>query len=118
MAIFAIDFDGTIVEHKYPAIGKPKQCTVDFIKDLKIAGHTWTLLTMREGKYLEEALSFLSELGIKPDYVNDNPPELIEEFKCNPRKVYANYYLDDRNAFTVDLQILYFRHIVKDLERN
>ena len=30
----AIDFDGTLVEHKYPAIGKVKQQTINLLLNL------------------------------------------------------------------------------------
>ena len=53
---------------------------------------------MREGKLLDEAIAFLTDLGIAPDAANDNLPELCEAFKNNPRKVFANVYIDDHNA--------------------
>jgi 20S proteasome alpha/beta subunit len=31
--IYGIDFDGTIVEEKFPAIGKPNTVVVDFIRN-------------------------------------------------------------------------------------
>ena len=109
--IFAIDFDGTIVEHAYPNIGEVHEETLNFIYDLVREGHEWTLLTMREGDKLQEALDYLEVFGLKPNYVNDNPPCIKEEFSSNPRKVFAHAYLDDRNAFTYDLQIMFFRNV-------
>ena len=114
--LFAIDFDGTIVEHNYPDIGDPHKETIEFIKDLIAAGHEWTLLTMREGEKLQEALDFLKNYNITPNYVNDNPDYIKKEFNCNPRKVFAHSYLDDRNAFTYDRQIHFFRNIF-DIKR-
>lgn len=101
--IFAIDFDGTIVENKYPAIGKLNPLLEEFIRHLKRHGHTWILYTMREGKELNEALEFLAMHNLLPDYVNDNVPELIREFGCNPRKVFAHFYIDDHNVNGVAL---------------
>lgn len=109
--IFAIDFDGTIVDHAYPEIGELHEEAFNFISDLVRDGHEWTLLTMREGTKLKEALDFLELHGLKPNYVNDNPPSIKCDFGCNPRKVFAHAYIDDRNAFTYDLQILFFRQI-------
>lgn len=106
--IFAIDFDGTIVDNRYPAIGSLRQDTANFIKHLKAHGHTWILWTMREGETLYDALEFLAINGITPDYVNDNVPELKEEFGCNPRKVFAHYYIDDHNVGGVDLPTYLF----------
>lgn len=37
--IYAIDFDGTIVENKFPQIGELNQHTADFIRHIKSAGH-------------------------------------------------------------------------------
>ena len=106
--IFAIDFDGTIVANRYPAIGKLKHDTANFIKQLKAHGHTWILWTMREGETLEDALDFLAMHDLLPDYVNDNVPELKKEFGSNPRKVFAHYYIDDHNVGGVDLPTYLF----------
>ena len=96
--IFAIDFDGTIVEHDFPRVGAPNLEMMKFIKELKKQGHTWILNTMREGEYLKYALSFMAMYDLLPDYVNDNTDELKEAFGNNPRKVFAHVYIDDRNA--------------------
>lgn len=61
-------------------------------------GDKWILYTMREGKELKKAYLFLKKLGITPDSVNDNLPELRKLFGNNPRKVFANVYIDDHNA--------------------
>ena len=105
--IFAIDFDGTIVEHKYPAIGELKRETAMFIRSLRKQGHTWILWTMREGVKLQEALDFLAIHDLLPDYVNDNVPELKAEFGNNPRKVFAHVYIDDHNAGGLYVPIKY-----------
>lgn len=96
--IYAIDFDGTIVENKYPDIGELNKEAYNFIKDLKERGNKWILYTMREGKLLEEACLFLKKFNIEPNAVNDNLPEMKEFFKNNPRKIFANVYIDDHNA--------------------
>lgn len=96
--IYGIDFDGTIVEEAFPEIGKPIEKTVKFIKALKARGDHWILITMREGKVLREAVKFLYDIGIPPDMVNDNLPERKEKWGNNPRKIYADIYIDDHNA--------------------
>lgn len=96
--IYGIDFDGTIVEEKFPAIGKPIARVVEFIRDLQAKGHKWVLITMREGKYLDDALEWLKAQGLTPDAVNDNLPERVAKWGNNPRKVYADIYIDDHNA--------------------
>jgi len=53
---------------------------------------------MREGVYLEEAVLFLKNIHLHPDAVNDNLPEMCSFYGNNPRKVFANVYIDDHNA--------------------
>ena len=101
--IYGIDFDGTIVEEKFPGIGKPIGCVLDFIRDLQARGHKWILITMREGKYLDDAVAWLKTQGLTPDAVNDNLPERIEKWGNNPRKIYADIYIDDHNAGGIHL---------------
>lgn len=96
--IYAIDFDGTIVENAFPGIGKLKLGAYTFIHELKRRGDKWILYTMREGVHLERALEYLREIDLVPDAVNDNLPEIKEFYGNNPRKVFANIYIDDHNA--------------------
>ena len=96
--IYAIDFDGTIVENKFPKIGEIKPEAEQFIRELQKRGDKWILYTMREGEYLDAALSFLREHDLTPDAANDNLPEMCEFYHNNPRKIFANVYIDDHNA--------------------
>lgn len=119
--IYGIDFDGTIVEEKFPEIGKPIERVVDFIRDLQAKGHKWVLITMREGKYLDDAVEWLESQGIAPDAVNDNLPERIAMWGNNPRKIYADIYIDDHNAGGVQLPIISNLNFIKSAvwgERN
>ena len=96
--IYAIDFDGTIVSNRFPAIGNLNMEAYRFIKQLQERGDKWILYTMREGAYLEDAVRYLEQLHLHPDAVNDNLPEMCEFYGNNPRKVFANVYIDDHNA--------------------
>jgi len=97
--IYSVDFDGTIVEHRFPAIGKLKEEALKFLQKVQESQNdVWILNTMREGKKLEEAVSFLHSVGLFPDAVNDNLEEVKAEWGNNPRKIYADVYIDDRNA--------------------
>lgn len=96
--IFAIDFDGTIVTENWPDIGPLKPEAEQFIRNIRKQGHQWILLTMRQDRHLQEALDFLKEHDLSPDCVNDNHPDRIREWGNNPRKVYADIYIDDHNA--------------------
>lgn len=88
----AIDFDGTLVKHEYPKIGKELPGAFNVLRRLQKGGHKLILLTMRSGKELEEAVNFCAEKGIKFWAVNDNP---TQSSWTSSRKVYANMYIDD-----------------------
>lgn len=45
---------------------------------------------------METAVEFCRSYGLEFDAVNENLPEIIEYFGSDCRKVYANYYIDDR----------------------
>ena len=62
--IIAIDFDGTIVEHRYPAIGKELPFALETIKALQKKQHQIILWTYRSGKTLEEARISLAAAGL------------------------------------------------------
>ena len=98
MTIYAIDFDGTIVTNGFPGIGVENGEAIKFIKRLQTRGDRWILWTMREGDLLMEAMDWLAVRDLHPDAVNDNLPELKELYGNNPRKVFANVYIDDHNA--------------------
>lgn len=98
MTIYAIDFDGTFVENRFSDIGPAIKSTVDFVKDIQDRGDKWILWTMREGDYLMEAMDWLDRRGLHPDAVNDNLQEMKDLYRNNPRKVYADVYIDDHNA--------------------
>ncbi|GHU70967.1 hypothetical protein FACS189413_12050 [Bacteroidia bacterium] len=93
----AVDFDGTIVEHAYPKIGKPIPFALEVLKKLQREEHHKLLMwTMREGKLLQEAIDYCESNGLKFYAYNKNYPE--EEFKeGDSRKLGADIYIDDRN---------------------
>ena len=100
--VIAIDFDGTIVENAFPGIGRPIPEVVSFIKRHK-RKYIWILWTCRTGKHLQDAVDYLKSIGIVMDYVNENTREQIEKYGSDTRKVYADYYIDDKNAGIRDL---------------
>ena len=51
--IIAVDFDGTIVEHKYPKIGKEIPFAIATLKHLQQDGHKLILWTVRENDLLD-----------------------------------------------------------------
>jgi len=96
--IIAIDFDGTIVEHRYPEIGKPMLFAFETMRELQKKKHTLILWTFRAGRELDEAVAFCRSRGIEFYAVNKNYPE--EEFDpgTTSRKIIADVYIDDRNV--------------------
>ena len=47
--IIAVDFDGTIVEHKYPEIGRELPFAIETLKKLQQERHRLILWSVREG---------------------------------------------------------------------
>lgn len=97
--IIAVDFDGTIVEHRYPAIGREIPFAIETLKKLAKEQHRLILWTVREGKLLEEAINFCRERGLEFYAVNRDYPE-EEKNKNNhfSRKLKADVWIDDRNV--------------------
>ena len=92
----AIDFDGTIVENKYPEIGKPLLFAFETLKKLQEDGHNLILWTYRKGTRLEEAITYCKNNGIIFYAVNKSYPE--ENFdESLSRKILADIFIDDRN---------------------
>ncbi len=95
--IIAIDFDGTIVEDKYPNIGKPMIFAFESLKMLQAEGHRLVLWTYRSGRELNEAVEFCRKNGIEFYAVNKNYPEEDHSSEI-PRKIKADIFIDDRNV--------------------
>jgi hypothetical protein len=101
--IIAVDFDGTIVEHRYPEIGKEIPFAVATLKELQKDGHKLILWSVREGELLEEAVKWCEERGLHFIAVNRNldengPGESLETNPSFSRKLKAHVFIDDRNV--------------------
>jgi hypothetical protein len=92
----AVDFDGTIVEHEYPQIGKEKLFAFQTLKELEKLGALIILWTFRTGKELDEAVEYCRKNGIEFYAVNKNYPEEIFDETIS-RKINADIYIDDKN---------------------
>lgn len=100
--IIAVDFDGTIVEHRFPDIGTPVPGAFRWMKEWQAAGAKLILWTMRsdgrtgEGKengpVLSEAVEFCRANGVEFFAVNENPGQ--KSWTGSP-KAYAHVYVDD-----------------------
>ena len=95
--IIAVDFDGTIVTHEYPRIGKEIPFAIATLKKLQEDFQLQLILwTVREGKELEEAVEYCRNKGLEFYAVNSNYPEEKPENR-EPRKLKADLFIDDRN---------------------
>lgn len=98
----AIDFDGTIVEHKFPDIGREVPGAFEWMKKWQEAGAELILWTMRSdrrindpslwGLYLTFACQYCAGRGIFFAGVNHAPHG--RDWTDSP-KVYAHIYVDD-----------------------
>lgn len=96
--IAAVDFDGLLVENRFPEIGKIRQPIFNAVKRLQERGWKIVLWSCRTDDMLSEAIAFCTNHGLVPDAVNENIKEVQEYFGGDTRKVFANIYIDDRNA--------------------
>jgi hypothetical protein len=96
--IIAVDFDGTIVEDKYPQIGKERPFAVATLKQLMKDGHYLILWTVRKGEKLDDAVKWCEDRGIRffavnKDYADDELDQLHHS-----RKIKADLFIDDRSV--------------------
>ena len=95
----AVDFDGTIVEHRYPRIGKEIPFAIETLKRLQEDRHRLILWTVREGRLLDEAVTFCQERGLVFYAVNQDYPENIPVKRISAsRKLKVDVFIDDRNV--------------------
>lgn len=98
MMTIAVDFDGTIVEHKYPEIGQEIPFATDTLKMLAKEGYRLILWSVREGDLLNEAVEWCRARGLEFYAVNkDYPEEKVEYNNHFSRKLKADMFIDDRN---------------------
>lgn len=94
----AVDFDGTIVEHRYPEIGREIPFAVDTLKMLSRDGHRLILWSVREGRLLDEAVAWCRERGLEFYAVNKDYPEEERGHDNYSRKLKVELFIDDRNV--------------------
>lgn len=94
----AVDFDGTIVQHKYPRIGKEIPFAIQTLKMLSSEGHRLILWTVREGQLLDDAIQWCRERGVEFYAANkDYPEETVDNNNAFSRKLKVDLWIDDRN---------------------
>jgi len=94
----AVDFDGTIVEHRYPEIGKELPFATQTLRMLIEDRHKLILWSVREGKLLDDAVEWCRNRGVEFYAVNkDFPEEDLTKNQSFSRKIKADVWIDDRN---------------------
>jgi hypothetical protein len=98
--IVYLDFDGTVVEHQYPALGAENPHAIRVIRALQNIGHAIILNTYRadlnDGS-LEEALAFLNDPAHGLDSINRSTAKKIHPgpFDLTESLRFDKLYIDD-----------------------
>lgn len=95
--IIAVDFDGTLCDSAWPDIGEPHVGVIAYCIAVHAAGWKLILWTNRTGKELQAAVDWCRMHHLEFDAVNENLPECIEAFGGDCRKIFADYYIDDKS---------------------
>ena len=95
--IIAVDFDGTLVEDKFPHIGEKREVVWNKMRQARESGAKIILWTSRDHENLEQAVLFCREQGWEFDSINENLKEVRELFNNDTRKVFADEYWDDKS---------------------
>ncbi len=120
--VIAVDFDGTLCIDQFPAIGPPKESVIKMCRQLKEWGGKLILWTCREGELLEAAVTWCKDRNIEFDSVNEPLPEQLEQYQNDTRKIFADYYIDDRayspEAYTAIVENIKREIYIKDNQCN
>src|SRR5688572_1552154 len=90
--IIAVDFDGTLVKHKFPDIGDEVPEAFEWLKKFQEAGAKLVLWTMRDTHYQQAALDYCQDRDVKFWGINMNPDQAV--WTGSP-KAYDHIYIDD-----------------------
>lgn len=90
----AVDFDGTIVQHRFPEVGDEIGRSTDLLKKWQAAGAKLTLWSCRCGYELQQAMEWCRRKGLMWDSVNSNT---FAPLGYGMPKVVADLYIDDRS---------------------
>lgn len=90
----AVDFDQTLADTDATKIYTPNAKLINYLIKRREQGDKIILWTCREGSRLEQAVEWCNNQGLEFDAVNDNL-QALKIFGMNPRKIAADYYIDD-----------------------
>jgi len=112
--VIAVDFDGTIVEHEYPKIGRAIPFAIETLLKLQQERHILLLWSVREGDLLQDAINYCEKKGLTFYAANKNHPE--EDRETAARKLNADMFIDDRNLGGLpDWGVIY--HAIQAMEK-
>jgi len=94
--IIAVDFEGTLHDGRYPVIGNPLPYAVATMQKIKSRGHSIIITTCRPVRLQNVMIKWLNDNKIPFDCINDNLSHINVKFE-NPRKTYADVYIDNKN---------------------
>lgn len=89
--IIAVDFDETLKIN-----GEPNTALFARLINVQRGGAILILWTCRAGDSLHEAVQYCAERGLRFNCINDNCADTVRKFGYNPRKVFADVYIDDK----------------------
>ncbi|RUM47221.1 MAG: hypothetical protein DSY80_01110 [Desulfocapsa sp.] len=91
-----VDFDGTVVDHRYPCVGDPVPLAIDWLHRWVELGAQLILFTMRadapEKGLLQDAVEYFAKNSIPLYGINHNPDQ--DSWTASP-KAYGKLYIDD-----------------------
>lgn len=95
-----LDFDGTVVEHRYPAMGKYNENSLEVVKKLQDAGHRIILNTYRANccnGTLQLALNMINESNKLNESISDYCRKKLypDTFDWNVIKEKNELFIDD-----------------------
>lgn len=94
--ILAIDFDGTIVDDRYPQIGNLRKDAAETIQQLHADGHYIIIWSCRTDRKKYEMMDYLVQNDIPYHQINKSNPDNVAKYGIDTRKVYADVYIDDK----------------------
>lgn len=94
--IIAVDFDGTLCENKWPEIGSANEELIEYLRDRQKNGDKLILWTCRVDDMLRKAIEWCKENELTFDAVNENLPEIIENFGSDTRKIFDSSITKDK----------------------
>lgn len=95
----AVSFDGTIVENKYPDIGRERPNAIRTLRNLEAEGNDIILWTSRSGVYLEEAVLWCRARKLEFYAINRNNPDdgIQSAYSRRSPKIVADMFIDANN---------------------